>query len=297
MKFFILAGGYGKRAQPLSLVKPKPIFPLHGTPLINILLAGLKTAGFKEGFINLHYKPEAIKQVIGNNPGLSIKYLYENELSGSKILVHALRHLEEIDESLFILNGDVFLEPSKIPVEHMFRNVSKNNYDGALLLRKNTNPVYKSVKTENGFFRYTEINKGGESFMYTGVAVFRKRIIEKINHISFFDTLAAHDFKIKTFVYDGTWMDIGDPHLYIGANAGYKRHLNIDLQTNSLSENVTISPGSHVSNCIAWENTAITGRSTLSNCIVTGNMVLRDVAFSNKIIYTTGGKKKVVDFL
>ena len=295
MKFFILAGGYGKRAQPLSLVKPKPIFPLHGTPLINILIAGLKTAGFKEGFINLHYKPDAIRQAISNNPELSIKYFYEKELSGSKILAQTPRRLEGIDESLFILNGDVFLELSKIPVEHLFREVSENGCDGALLLRKNTNPVYKSVITENGFFKYTEINKGGESFMYTGVAVFRKKVIEKIDHISFFDTLAAHDFKIKTFAYDGTWMDIGDPHLYFEANAGYKHQLTIDSQVNSLSENVSISPGSRVSNCIAWENTTISGRSTLSNCIVTGNMVLHDVDCSDKIIYSTGEKPVVMD--
>lgn len=294
MKFFILAGGYGKRAQPLSLVKPKPIFPLHGTPLINILIAGLKTAGFKEGFINLHYKPEAIRQVIGNNPGLSITFFYEKELSGSKILVQAPRHLEGGEEPLFILNGDVFLELSKIPVEYMLRDVSKNGCDGALLLRKNTNPVYKSVVTENGFFKYTEINKGGESFMYTGVAVFKKNIIEKINHISFFDTLAAHDFKIKTFAYDGVWMDIGDPHLYFETNAGYKRQLTIDSQVNSLSENVSISSGSRVSNCIVWENTTLTGHSNISNCIVTGNMVLRDVDYSNEIIYSVEKEPTVI---
>lgn len=295
MKFFILAGGYGKRAQPLSLVKPKPIFPLHGTPLITLLLSGLKTAGFTEGFINLHYKPEAIRQVTGSEPGLSITYLYEKKLSGSKILVQSLPHMKEGEDFLFIMNGDVFLEFSRIPVERMFREVRENRCDGVLLLRKNTDPAYKSVITGNGFFKYTEINKGGESLMYTGVAIFRKKIVEKIDHIRFFNTLETHDFTIKTFVYDGTWMDIGDPRLYFEANAGYKHRLNIDSRENSLSEHVTISPGSRVSNCIAWENTAITGRSTLSNCIVTGNVTLRDVDYSDKIIYSDGEKSIVTD--
>jgi NDP-sugar pyrophosphorylase family protein len=131
--------------------------------------------------------------------------------------------------------------------------------------------------------------------MYTGVAIFRKKIVEKIDHIRFFDTLETHDFTIKTFVYDGTWMDIGDPRLYFEANAGYKRRLNIDSRENSLSEHVTISPGSLVSNCIAWENTTITGRSTLSNCIVTGNLTLHDVDYSDKIIYAGGEKTMVMD--
>ena len=55
MRFFILAGGYGQRARPLSLEKPKPLFPLGGTPLIRLLLAQVRTLGCGSGFVNLHH--------------------------------------------------------------------------------------------------------------------------------------------------------------------------------------------------------------------------------------------------
>lgn len=295
MFFFILAGGYGKRAQPLSLVKPKPIFPLHGIPLIDILLSGLEKAGYSKGFINLHYKPEILRQNIGHHPNLSIKYLYENELSGSKILKGTLDFMEEF---LLVMNGDVFLDISKIPFEHILDEIKKTSSDGALLLRKNDNPAYTTVFSDNGIFKGTGsgMNKSGSTLMYTGVAILGKQIVEKIDHINFFSTFAAHHFKIKTEIYDGPWMDIGNPRLYFEANAGYKRYLNIDGEDCSFSENVIVSRDSHVSRCIAWENTKISGHSSLSECIITGNLELHDVNYSNKIIYSLNGEIFTRDF-
>ena len=73
MIFFILAGGYGERAKPLSLIKPKPIFPVNGQPLIRIMLKQLKDIGLKKGLINLHYMPEKIKKNIKNEKKEKIK--------------------------------------------------------------------------------------------------------------------------------------------------------------------------------------------------------------------------------
>lgn len=294
MTFFVLAGGYGKRAQPLSLVKPKPVFPLHGTPLIDILLRGLERAGFTKGFINLHYKSEVLRRGIGRHPGLSITYLYETVLSGSKILRGAL---DGMGEFLLVMNGDVFLDISEIPFERMLGEVMETGSDGALLLRKKDDPSYTSVISEKGFFKYTASGTDGDrgSFMYTGVALLGKKIVEKIDDINFFNTLAAHPFKIKTAVYDGPWMDIGNPRLYFEANAGYKRYMGIDVEDNSFSENVSIGRGSGVTRCIAWENTKITGRSLLSDCIIAGGLELHDAVYSKKIIYSGDGEITTVD--
>lgn len=295
MKFFILAGGYGKRARPLSLVKPKPAFPLHGVPLIKLLLGQLEQIGFKEGYINLHYKPEVIRESIGAMPGLAINYLYEEELSGSRILTGALDRMANDDEFLFILNGDVFLEISQIPIAEMVQELKKTGCDGGLLLRKTSDSSYAAVLTEKGFFKGTGSSNSGDFFMYTGAALFRRKIIEKIVDINFFHTLARHAFKIKTFAYDGIWLDIGDPRLYFEANATYRRLIKKDLLSNSFSENVVISADSQVVNSIAWENTTITGGSTLSNCIITGNLSLHNAHYADKIIYSWDSDAAMVD--
>ncbi|MCU0288295.1 MAG: NDP-sugar synthase [Acidobacteria bacterium] len=285
MKFFILAGGFGKRAQPLSFVKPKPSFPLHGVPLIQIMLEQLKNTGFREGFINLHYKPEAIRESSGAVPGLSIDYLYEAELSGSRILTGALPVMTDQDELLFIMNGDIFLDFSENLISHMVNEIRETASDGGLLLQKNNNPVYAGVLTEQGFFKGIDKNNSKESLMYTGVALFKKRVIEKIAHMNFFQSLAGQAFKIKTFMYDGIWLDIGNPRSYFEANARYKEYIKKGDQSNSLSENVMISADSHICNCIAWENTDISGGTTLCNCIITGSLALHNVHYTHKIIY------------
>ena len=90
INFFILAAGHGDRAIPLTLLKPKPLFPLNGKPLIEIMLAQLKEMGLANGFINLHYKSELMRKCITVDS--RIKFLYEDKLTGNMVLKRTLEH-------------------------------------------------------------------------------------------------------------------------------------------------------------------------------------------------------------
>ena len=279
MIFFILAGGYGERARPLSLIKPKPIFPVNGKPLIRIMLKQLKDIGLKKGLINLHYMPEKIRENIKS--GSEINFIYERELSGSKIIKKSAQYMKDL---ILIINGDIFL---KIPLKDMLKKIS--NSDGVLLVKKHT-LGYSSVEVnKDNFVGTNKENKKG-LFMYTGVAILRKNVIEKINDFSFFDTLKKHKFKIKILEYSGLWLDLGKPRLYFESNFKYKEYIN-DLTQNSLSNEVTISNNSIVKRSIVWENSIIDNKSKISNCIITGNIKLSDVNYKNKIIT----KNKIYD--
>jgi mannose-1-phosphate guanylyltransferase len=289
-KFFILAGGYGKRALPLSLIKPKPLFPLMGTPLIQILLRQLQERGLREGFINLHHMPQPLRQCVGKiiePPGSPmIQFFYEKNLSGSRILKEAAGHMTDND-FLLVVNGDSFLE---IPVEEMLSKILKEQADGILLVRKNKekDPQYKILLTKEDRFIGRKLFTGSsqpekEPLMYTGVSLFNKKVVRAIDEINFFDMLEKSDFNIKTYNYNGPWLDIGDPESYFESDVKYKKHLGIN-NSNSLSENVFISPDSKVKNCIVWENTEVKNKSIIKNCIVTGNVLLDNVHYENKII-------------
>ncbi len=299
--FFILAGGFGLRARPLSLIKAKPAFPLHGRPLVNILLDQLAKKGFGEGFLNLHHKPETLRQCIEAPEGLTIKYLYEKELSGSGILSAAA---EEMAEFLLVMNGDVFMDFSTLPIARMRQELVETGADGMLLLRENNNGVYSSILTDNngrfmgiapqaGAGGAAGVGKGGaekkDAGMYTGVALFRRKVIRCIRDKSFFSTLARHSFHIGTTLYKGRWWDLGNPGLYFSANFLYKNEVQKDPASNSLSPGVSIGADAWVQHTIAWENTQIKGRSTISDCIVTGNLTLENVNYKGKIIYGTEG--------
>lgn len=279
MIFFILAGGYGERARPLSLIKPKPIFPVNGKPLIRIILKQLKDIGLKKGIINLHYMPEKIRENVKS--GSEIDFIHERELSGSKIIKKSVQYMKDLS---LIINGDIFLE---IPLKDMFKKIS--NSDGVLLVKKHT-PGYSSVEVNKDNFVGTNKDNKKGLFMYTGVAVLRKNVIEKINDFSFLDTLKKHNFKIKILEYSGLWLDLGNPRLYFESNFKYKEYIN-DLTQNSLSNNVTISKDSIVKRSIVWENSMIDNKSKISNCIITGNIKLSNVNYKNKIIT----KNKIYD--
>ena len=279
MIFFILAGGYGERAKPLSLIKPKPIFPVNGQPLIRIMLKQLKDIGLKKGLINLHYMPEKIKKNIKS--GSDINFIYESELSGSKIIKKSAQYMKDL---IFIINGDIFL---KIPLKDMLKKIS--NSDGVLLVKKHTTG-YSSVEVDKDNFVGTNKENKKDLFMYTGVAILRKNVIEKINDFSFFDTLKKHNFKIKILEYSALWLDLGKPRLYFESNFKYKEYIN-DLTQNSLSNNVTISNDSTVKRSIIWEKSIIDNKSKISNCIITGNIKLSNVNYKDKIIK----KNKIYD--
>lgn len=304
LKFFILAGGYGKRAQPLSLIKPKPVFPLDGTPLLQIMLKQLKEKGLREGFINLHHLPEAIRHCTESMPEKPlIHFLFEEKLSGSLILKGALPGMAEGDV-LLVVNGDIFLE---IPVEKMLRQIVDNSdTDGILLVRRNKEMEtrYKAVLTGGeprresitggNVFTGRKIHDGSssesisESLMYTGVSLFKKKVIQAIADINFFDSLERHEFRIKVLPYDGIWLDIGDPSSYMEANFAYKSYVKTGSgDSNWVSENVIISPDSLVEHSILWENTGIKNKSVIKNCIVTGNCSLDHIRCENHIICRT----------
>lgn len=286
--FFILAGGYGKRTQPLSFFKPKPMFPLDGEPLIRIMLNQLTQKGFNQGWINLHHLADMLRDCVEALPAKpSLSYIYEDRLSGSRVLREALPHLKP-GEWLLTLNGDIFLD---IPVEGMLEAGRTADVDGILLVRPNkeTNAAYTEILAEDGYFTGKQSHAGrnanADSWMYTGVALFKPPVIEAITEINLFDTLERKKttFRIKLFPYDGIWLDIGDPKSYRESNFAYKKRMNTE-GTNSLSEHVSISPDSIVEHSIVWENTEIKNKSTVRNCILTGNMILDHQYYENQII-------------
>lgn len=279
MKFFILAGGYGKRAEPLSLIKPKTVFPLNGTPLLRLLLKQLQARQHLEGFINPHYLGEQIVQTAGLNG--KIDFIYEKELSGSMVLRQALPFFSDW---LLVINGDTFLE---IPLPALLKKIVDPDVDGALLVRLDPSGNYVHLRSSGDVFLDVSHPSHGPGVMYAGVALFKKRAIEKINDLNFFTSINKYHLHFKIIFYDGIWLDIGTPESYLRANWAYQAHV-MEPRSNSLSENVEISPRAQVEKSVLWENTLLMDKVSLSECIVTGNVVLENISQQRCIISQQG---------
>jgi NDP-sugar pyrophosphorylase family protein len=279
VKFFILAGGYGKRAVPLSLVKPKAVFPLNGIPLLRLLLEQLRAQHGLEGFINPHHLGDQVVQAAGHGGG--VDFIFEKELSGSMVLRQALPFFHDC---LLAVNGDTFLE---IPVPMLLKNISDPAVDGALLVRHDPSGSYAGLRCEGDFFADVSQPNHKSGVMYAGVALFKKSALEKIDDVNFFNSISSHRLHFKTVFHNGIWLDIGTPESYLRANHAYQAHVH-DGHSNSLSENVVISPLAQAEKSVLWENTRLGAGVSLSECIVTGNVELENISRQRCIISRQG---------
>ena len=279
MKFFILAGGLGRRAEPLSLIKPKPVFPLNGVPLLTLLLRQLQAQNCREGFINLHHLGEQVVAAAAGGP--AIRFIHEKELAGSRVLRQALPFFSDW---LLAVNGDTFLE---IPLDAMLEKTAVADVDGVLLVRPDHAGRYAGLRVDAGGFLDHSESQAGPGLMYAGVALFRKKAVEKIDEANFFISIKNNRLRFQTVFYDGIWLDVGTPELYFHANWEYKAHCS-DARPNALSENVEISPRARVERSVLWENTRIGPGVCLSECIVTGELHLEKTRHSGQIISQQG---------
>jgi NDP-sugar pyrophosphorylase family protein len=282
VKFFILAGGYGRRAEPLSRFKPKPAFPLNGIPLIALLLRQLRTQGCRQGFINLHHLAEQVVAAVGSRKG--IRFIEEKELSGSRVLTRAL---PGISEWLLVVNGDTFLE---IPLQELRRKATDPGVDGVLLARPDRTGGYGRLHClEDEFLMSTAPGASpcGEGLMYAGAALFRKRAVEKIEGANFFSSIQEHRLRFKIALYGGIWLDLGTPAAYFQANWQYMAHC-AERCPNALSRQVTISPHARVVRSVLWEQTRIGPGVDMSECIVTGGIELEHASYSGQVVSPQG---------
>ncbi len=272
MRYFILSGGLGTRARPLSYYLPKPLFPLNGTPIIELLINQLTETLSGDGIVNLHYKGDIIKNHL--NSKYRVDYIDEPVLSGSSILQQALPHF---DEWLFIVNGDVYME---LPVSNMIKQLEMSGAEGILLTRPLENAGYPALIFEKNQFVRRNMSSGIGAPMYTGAAILHRRVIEKIDSMNFFETLENNKFRIVSMTYQGLWLDLGSPESYFRAERKYSSK----TEENSVSENVQISEEADITGSIIWPGCRIESGAVIRNSIITADKVSGSCNLSNSII-------------
>jgi len=276
--FFILAGGFGKRAEPLTNSLPKPLFPLDGKPLLGILAKQLTDSGFKQGFINVHHMASLITNFY--LPGLDITYLEEKELSGNKILS---TFRSDKDKNLLVINGDTFLD---IPFNKLQSGMDEYNSDGVILVRKKDG-LYSSIITRDNNFIRRDKDPEVTDLMYAGVSIFRNDFLKELSRENLFDSLETSGKPVRILEYNGLWLDLGSPGNYFHSNDIFRKNQGRS-SGNSFSEGVSVTQDAVVTNSIIWCNTKISGDTVIKDSIVTGDLIIRSGTFIKKIITEKG---------
>ena len=108
----IVGAGLGVRLRPLTALRPKPVLPVGGIPLIAYTLAWLRGHGVTEVAINVHHLPEIVEARALQHcpPGMQIRFSREETLldTGGGI-ARLASFLRESDPCLLVA-GDMLVD-------------------------------------------------------------------------------------------------------------------------------------------------------------------------------------------
>src|SRR5918912_4433836 len=108
MRAMILAAGYGTRLWPLTADRTKPAIPFLGRPLVGYVAEYLARYGCREVVVNLHHRPESVREALGDGSrfGVRLEYVEEPEILGTSGALDNARALLE-GETFIVINGKI----------------------------------------------------------------------------------------------------------------------------------------------------------------------------------------------
>ena len=103
----LMAGGLGKRLRPLTQDIPKPMLPVGGRPLLEIILENFKAQGFRNFILSVNYRKDIIQNHFddGARFDCTIEYIEEDQRMGTAGALSLLG--ERPSEPLIVMNGDL----------------------------------------------------------------------------------------------------------------------------------------------------------------------------------------------
>jgi NDP-sugar pyrophosphorylase family protein len=107
MKAVILAGGKGTRLAPYTTVFPKPLMPIDGMPILEVIVRQLAHFRIKEMIFTVSHQSEPLLSAYfgnGHRYGVNIRYSREEKPLGT---AGPLSLLSDLTETFLVMNGDI----------------------------------------------------------------------------------------------------------------------------------------------------------------------------------------------
>lgn len=210
---FIMAGGFGKRLQPLTLNCPKPMLKLNDKPILETIINNFKSYGFKNFIISTHFMPEIIKDYFkdGSFMDVNIEYVYEENPLGTGGALGLLSQ-DISNKPMIVINGDIL---TSMDFNKLIDYHNSNNSLATVVVRDYELKIpYGVVESKN--LKITDIveKPSYKYFVNAGIYVLNPEIYLSVNKdekIDMPDLLKRHLDKNKNSIYPihEYWSDIG----------------------------------------------------------------------------------------
>lgn len=211
----IMAGGKGTRLNPFTHVLPKPLIPINGKPVIQIILNRLIKYNLNEYYISLNEKSKILKAYFHEeNFKVKINFILEEKKLGTIGAVNLIR--DNVSENFFVVNCDTLVD---VQYNELYDFHKSNNYDLTIVgcVKKQEIP-YGVCQLDDSGLMSSIIEKPDYSFIAnTGFYVFNKKLIDLIprnksyNMDELIENIILNKGKIGLFpIGNDSWNDIGN---------------------------------------------------------------------------------------
>jgi dTDP-glucose pyrophosphorylase/CBS domain-containing protein len=222
LRAVVMAGGFGTRLRPLTEDLPKPMLKLGSRPLLELIVEQLREAGIKRLNVATHYKSDVISEHFkdGQEFGVDIRYVKENQPLGT---VGALSLLEESDEPLLVINGDIL---TRVDFRAMHNFHREHNADLTVAVRQYEMRVpYGVVDTDGVAVRGISEKPLLKQFINAGIYLLSPTVKRMIPNGQPYDIpdliqlLLREARTVVCFPIREYWLDIGEADQYDQAQA------------------------------------------------------------------------------
>jgi N-acetyl-alpha-D-muramate 1-phosphate uridylyltransferase len=218
----VLAAGLGKRMQPLTLNKPKPLLEINNISLLERAINLLINCGIMEISINVHYLPDQIRNFIDKKKfNAQINISDETKLlldTGGGVLAGTSNFN---DNPFFIINPDTLWSKAYIEEAKKLEEVYFKNNKPSLLLVDKTLSIDPSFA---GDFNLKErlVSKDSENkLIFTGLHIMKRSYLNSDS---------------KVFAMNKVWNDLIKDKNLCGLESKQKfYHLNTFEMYNKIS--------------------------------------------------------------
>ena len=217
LRAVVMAGGFGTRLRPLTEEVPKPMLPLGSRPLLELIVEQLRDAGIRKVNVATHYKGDVISDHFkdGQDFGVDIRYVKEDQPLGT---VGALSLLEESDEPLLVINGDILTRVDFRAMLHFHR---EHNADLTVAVRQYELSVpYGVVDTDGVSVRGISEKPVVRQFINAGIYLLSPSVRRMIPNgqpydiPDFIQLLLKEGRPVVCFPIREYWLDIGKADHY-----------------------------------------------------------------------------------
>lgn len=223
MKALILAAGYGTRLLPHTHHTPKPLFPVSGSPLIDLTIRRLIEQGITGIIINVHHLHQQIEHYIQRQKyPIPVHTRYEPRILGTGGAIKNVADFLE-DRPFLMINSDILTDIDIGAVISFHRH---HPHPATLVMHDY--PTYNKVWCDENdniiAFSEEQMNMppGAACLAFTGIQVLDPPVMnfipdsrQLISIIDVYQKMIASGLTIKAYTsINHYWRDIGTPESY-----------------------------------------------------------------------------------